>query len=282
MAGLPIPLSFPVTNAASTVGLTAKAPRGAECWAERPSSPHTPRLFHSAGEFRFSKALMQKSKATSIQSPSMMPEGVLLHSEASGKHRGRGHSLGLVHFTRWVRTGTWIGRLPGEQTSLQGGAHPTTEGFVLHLQIQGATHLRAMSHLADCPVITLFFNQISFWRRGTRGHGREPAPSARTLVVSSTAQEPPESLTTASERHACVDWGFTWVPHHHCHFRSYVSILPEGVPGVGTTQVRLGRGCDVRPSPHDCSPRRGEEATAALSRWQRKWKTHGEETKHKF
>lgn len=112
MAGLPIPLSFSVTNAASTVGLTAKAPCGAECWAERPSSPHTPRLFHSAGEFRFSKALMQKSKATSIQSPSMMPEGVLLHSEASGKHRGRGHSLGLVHFTRWVRTGTWIGRLP--------------------------------------------------------------------------------------------------------------------------------------------------------------------------
>ena len=51
---------------------------------------------------------------------------------------------------------------------------------------------------------------------------------------------------------------------------------------VGAAQVRLGRGHDVRPSPQDCSPRRGEEATAALSRWQRKWKTHGEETKHKL
>ena len=51
---------------------------------------------------------------------------------------------------------------------------------------------------------------------------------------------------------------------------------------VGAAQVRLGRGHDVRPSPQDCSPRRGEEATAALSQCQRKWKTHGEETKHKL
>ena len=74
------------------------------------------------------------------------------------------------------------------------------------------------------------------------------------------------------ERHACVDWGFTGVLHQHCHFRSCASIPPAGVPGVGAAQVRLGRGHDVRPSPQDCSPRRGEEATAALSRWQRKYK----------
>ena len=52
-AGAPALLSFPLTNAASTVaqGLTAKAPSGAECWAEWPSFPHTPWLFHSAGGF---------------------------------------------------------------------------------------------------------------------------------------------------------------------------------------------------------------------------------------